>query len=67
MVARRLATGSRLLVKVDVLKDAMHQVNHGTGRDVSDERAADAGQPLRVDWHSDSVVSIPLRPATPDR
>ncbi|WP_323163097.1 CocE/NonD family hydrolase [Stenotrophomonas maltophilia] len=66
MVARRLAAGSRLLVKVDVLKDAMHQVNHGTGRDVSDESAADAGQPLRVDWHSHSVVSIPLRPATPD-
>ncbi len=64
MVARRLAEGSRLLVKVDVLKDAMHQVNHGTGRDVSDESAADAGAPLRVDWHSDSVVTIPLRPAS---
>jgi predicted acyl esterase len=62
MVARRLAAGSRLLVKVDVLKDAMHQVNHGTGRDVSDE-SADAGAPLQVDWHSDGVVSIPLQPA----
>ena len=64
MVARRLAAGSRLLVKVDVLKDAMHQVNHGTGRDVSDESAADAGAPLQVDWHSDSVLTIPLRPAS---
>ncbi|HHA2626137.1 CocE/NonD family hydrolase [Stenotrophomonas maltophilia] len=64
MVARRLAAGSRLLVKVDVLKDAMHQVNHGSGRDVSDESAADAGTPLQVDWHSDSVLTIPLRPAS---
>jgi len=63
MVARRLAAGSRLLVKVDVLKDAMHQVNHGTGRDVSDESAADAGVPLQVDWHSDSVLTIPLQAA----
>lgn len=66
MVARRMATGSRLLVKVDVLKDAMHQVNHGTGREVSDESIVDAGEPLRVDWHSDSVLTIPLQPATPD-
>ncbi|WMJ69102.1 CocE/NonD family hydrolase [Stenotrophomonas sp. 24(2023)] len=63
MVARRLAAGSRLLVKVDVLKDAMHQVNHGTGRDVSDETVADAGAPLQVEWHSDSVVTVPLRTA----
>ncbi|PNY74467.1 CocE/NonD family hydrolase [Stenotrophomonas pavanii] len=65
MVARRVAAGSRLLVKVDVLKDAMHQVNHGTGRDVSDESAADAGTPLQVDWHSDGVLTIPLRAVTP--
>lgn len=65
MVARRLAAGSRLLVKVDVLKDAMHQVNHGIGRDVSDESAADAGAPLRVDWHSDSVLTIPLQAVAP--
>ena len=64
MVARRLAPGSRLLVKVDVLKDAMHQVNHGTGGDVSDESAADAGAPLQVDWHSDSVLTIPLQAVT---
>jgi putative CocE/NonD family hydrolase len=66
MVARRLAAGSRLLVKVDVLKDAMHQVNHGTGRDVSDESAADAGAPLQVDWHSDSVLTIPLQAVAPN-
>ncbi|HSX65837.1 MAG TPA: CocE/NonD family hydrolase [Pseudoxanthomonas sp.] len=61
MTGRRLAPGSRLLVVVDVLKDAWHQVNHGTGRDVSDESSADAGEPLRIDWHSDSVVRVPMK------
>jgi hypothetical protein len=61
MTGRRMAPGSRLLVVVDVLKDAWHQVNHGTGRDVSDESIADAGEPLRIDWHSDSVVRVPMR------
>ncbi|GAB3065263.1 hypothetical protein GCM10027214_34610 [Stenotrophomonas tumulicola] len=63
MTARRLSAGSRLLLVVDVLKDANHQVNHGTGRDVSDESVADAGTPLRIDWHTDSVVRIPLQAA----
>ncbi|MCD9032172.1 CocE/NonD family hydrolase [Luteimonas sp. Y-2-2-4F] len=63
MTGRRMAAGSRLLVVVDVLQDPMHQVNHGTGRDVSDESVADAGAPLRIDWHSDSVVRVPLRVA----
>ncbi|MDH5823610.1 CocE/NonD family hydrolase [Luteimonas sp. RD2P54] len=62
MTGRRMAPGSRLLVVVDVVKDAMHQVNHGTGGDVSDESIADAAEPLRVDWHSDSVIRIPMRP-----
>jgi len=61
MTARRTAPGSRLVVVVDVLKDPMHQVNHGTGRDVSDESVADAGEPLRIDWRSDSLIRIPVR------
>ncbi|MGH8036809.1 MAG: CocE/NonD family hydrolase [Stenotrophomonas sp.] len=65
MTGRQLAAGSRLLVIVDVLKDAQHQVNHGTGRDVSDESVADAGVPLKIDWHPDSLLRIPLREATP--
>lgn len=61
MTGRRLQPGSRLLVTLDVLKDAQHQVNHGTGQDVSDETVADAGEPLQVDWSSDSVIRVPLR------
>ncbi len=61
MTGRRIAKGSRLLVVVDVLKDAEHQVNHGTGKDVSDESVADAGAPLSIDWSTDSILRIPLR------
>lgn len=66
MTARRMAPGSRLMVVLDVLMDANHQVNLGTGRDVSDESAADAGPPLQVDWHTDSVIRVPWRPVPPD-
>lgn len=66
MTARRLQAGSRLLLVLDVLKDAQHQVNHGTGGDVSLETAADAGAPLQVDWHTDSVLRIPLKVAMPE-
>lgn len=65
MSARRVAAGSRLLVVVDVLQDPMHQVNYGTGGDVSDESIADAGAPLQIDWHSDSRLRLPLRPVDP--
>lgn len=61
MTARRMEAGSRLLVVVDVLKDENHQLNMGTGRDVSDETIADAGEPLRIEWHPDSLVRVPLR------
>ena len=61
MTSRRLAAGSRLAVVVDVLKGAHHEVNMGTGGEVADESAADGGAPLTVDWHSDSVIRLPLR------
>lgn len=64
MTGRRMDAGSRLLVVVDVVKDAWHQVNMGTGKDVSDESIADAAQPLRIEWHPDSVVRVPLREET---
>lgn len=61
MVSRQLARGSQLVVVVSVNKNAFAQVNHGTGKDVSDESIADAGAPLRVEWHGDSFVRIPVR------
>lgn len=61
MTSRQLRAGSRLLVVLDINKDASHQVNHGTGRDVSDESAADGRVPLTVRWLNDSYIEVPLR------
>jgi putative CocE/NonD family hydrolase len=60
LVSRRLSKGSRLLVVVNVNKNPFAQVNHGTGRDVSDESSADGKVPLKVRWYSESVVRIPI-------
>jgi putative CocE/NonD family hydrolase len=60
VVSRQLSGGSRLLVLLDVNKNPIAQVNYGTGRDVSDESVADAGEPLKVRWHNDSYLRVPL-------
>jgi len=60
MVSRQLAIGSRLLVLLNVNKNEWAQVNYGTGKDVSDESIADAREPLRVHWHNDSYIRVPV-------
>lgn len=60
LTSRQLQPGSRLLAVLDVNLNPYHQINYGTGRDVSDESIADAGEPLRVDWHNDSYLEIPI-------
>lgn len=61
MVAKQFEQGSRLLVVIDVNKAPFAQINHGTGKDVSEESIADADVPLQVKWRSDSFISIPIR------
>lgn len=61
VTSKRLAPGSRLLVVLDVNKDAFHQVNHGSGKTVSDEVAADAIQPLVLTILPGSVIEVPIR------
>lgn len=60
VVSRKLAAGSRLLVFFDANKNPGAQVNHGTGKDVSDESVADAGEPLRIQLRNDSFIEVPL-------
>jgi putative CocE/NonD family hydrolase len=60
MVSKRLAIGSRLLVVLNIDKNAFAQVNYGTGKDVSIETIADAGDPLMIKWYNDSFVRIPV-------
>jgi uncharacterized protein len=61
LVARQLSPGSRLLLLLTVNKNPYAQVNHGTGKDVSDEAVADAVRPLKVQWRNTSYFDIPLR------
>jgi predicted acyl esterase len=60
VVGRRLAAGSRLLVLFDVNKNPSAQVNYGTGKDVSGESVADAGEPLHIRMHNDSFIEVPV-------
>lgn len=60
MVSRRLSKGSRLLVVININKNAFAQINYGTGKDVSTETIRDAGEPLSIEWYSDSYIKIPV-------
>lgn len=60
LIGRQMRPGSRLLVLVDANKHPMAQVNYGTGKDVSDERIEDAGEPLRIEILSGSYLEVPL-------
>ena len=51
---------SRQLVTLNVNNNPYAQINYGTGKDVSDETIADAKTPLRIRWHNDSCVRIPI-------
>ncbi|MBL4773959.1 MAG: CocE/NonD family hydrolase [Alcanivoracaceae bacterium] len=61
MTAKLIEKGSRLLIVLNVNKNSAAQVNLGTGKDVSDETIADAGDPLEIKWFSDSEINIPLK------
>jgi uncharacterized protein len=61
MVSRRLERGSRLLVLLDVNKNAFAEINYGTGKDVALEDINDAKLPFEIEWQTDSFVNIPIR------
>ena len=60
MVCRQLSKGSRLLVVLNINKNADAQVNYGTGKDVSDEAIEDSKIPLQIKWYNDSIIKIPV-------
>lgn len=60
MVSKQLEKGSRLVVVLNINKNAFAQVNYGTGKEVSDETIHDAGEPLQVKWFSNSYIKIPV-------
>ncbi|KIA93664.1 peptidase S15 [Flavobacterium sp. KMS] len=60
LVSKQLSKGSRLVVVINVNKNAFAQLNYGTGKDVSDETIKDAKEPLKIKWYNDSFVKIPI-------
>jgi len=61
MTSKLIEKGSRLVMVLNVNKNSSAQVNMGTGKDVSEETIADAGEPLEIKWFSDSEINIPLK------
>ena len=61
LTARRLQPGSRIVAVIGVPKVPSIQINYGTGRDVSTESVADAGEPLQLRWSSDSYIELGIR------
>ncbi len=67
ITARQVAAGSRIVAVVGVIKQPDVQINYGSGKDVSDESIADAGEPMRIRWSNDSfldlrIIAEPTRP-----
>jgi predicted acyl esterase len=60
LTSRKFQQGSRLVVMLSILKQQDVQINYGTGKDVSDETIADAGEPLKIQWFDDSFIDIPV-------
>ena len=58
LTSRLLAAGSRIVAVVAVPKVQQIQINYGTGRDVSVESIADAGEPLRIRWQGESYFEL---------
>ena len=48
------------MVVLGILKGPTQQINYGTGKDVSDETIADAGEPLTIRWFDDSAIELPV-------
>jgi predicted acyl esterase len=61
LTSRLLAAGSRIVAVVSVPKQPEIEINYGTGRDVSSESVADAKEPLRLTFGSDSYLELGIR------
>jgi uncharacterized protein len=60
LMSHRAQPGSRLVVVLSVIKEPGRQINYGTGKDVSDESRADAGEPLTIELLGGSFIDMPV-------
>lgn len=62
VTSHRISAGSRLMLTLSVVDRGDRQIDYGSGKDVSDETAADGKRPLHLTLHAGSYVDLPLRP-----
>lgn len=60
LFSRLVAKGSRLLLTVNVNKNAFAEINYGSGKDVGKESVKDAGTPMQVEWLTSSYIRLRL-------
>lgn len=60
LMSRRLQPGSRIIAILRAIKEPGRQINYGTGKDVSTETIADAGEPLQIRWLTSSYLALPI-------
>lgn len=61
LISRKLEPGSRIVAVIGPIKQPGQQINYGTGKDVSDETIADAGNALEIRWLASSFIDLPIR------
>lgn len=61
LFSRLVKQGCRLLLTVNVNKNAFAEMSYGTGKDVATESIADAGTPMKIQWLTSSYVRLRLR------
>jgi uncharacterized protein len=54
-----------LVLVLGINKRPDREINYGTGGDVSAESIEDGKIPLKIHWHNDSYVEIPMRRVSP--
>lgn len=59
-VSKKISEGSRLVILLNINKHPFEIINYGSGKSVSEETIKDAGEPLKIKWHNDSFLKIPI-------
>lgn len=60
ITSRLLSVGSRIVIAIGVPKTREQQLNYGSGKDVSTETLADAGEAIKILWLNNSVIHLPV-------
>ena len=60
LVSKKIDKGSKLVILLNINKHPFEIINYGSGKEVSGETMADAGEPLQIKWYNDSFITIPV-------